>query len=75
MAPLDDESFLPFGPRTSESSNPTPTLHLRALQLYHQAWKAYGRAGCPYGETDEAMLVWYSLPASDPQETFLTGRN
>lgn len=75
MSAFDDQSLLPIGPRITESRTPDPTIHLRALQLYHQAWKVYRRAGCPYGETDEAMHIWYSLRDSERGTAFLTSKN
>lgn len=31
------------------------------LKLYRDAWAAYREAGCPLGEHDEAMLIWFTF--------------
>ena len=31
------------------------------LNLYRTAWEAYRKAGCPFGEHDEAMLIWFTF--------------
>lgn len=46
-----------------------------ALKIYREAWDAYKDAHCPYGETDEAMLVWYSFRTSTADEAVAVGRN
>lgn len=37
----------------------SPFLWTMAIRQYHQAWDKYIEAGCPFGETDEAMLIWF----------------
>ncbi len=65
MQTLDD-SLLPFGSEASSSSAElSPELRETGLRIYRQAWDAYREAGCPYGASDEAMLVWYSFQDDD----------
>lgn len=45
------------------------------MKLYRQAWEAYREVDCPYGETDEAMLVWYSLYGQDDTPSPTVGKN
>jgi len=45
------------------------------MQLYREAWDAYKEANCPYGESDEAMLVWYSFRTEKEGSTVTMGRN
>jgi hypothetical protein len=57
------------------SSSLPPDLRDTGLQLYRQAWDAYREAGCPYGESDEAMLVWYSFQEENTGGANRVGRN
>lgn len=75
MARFTDHSLLPVGRSQSPSTDLCPTMQLRALQLYHQAWRDYRQVGCPYGETDEAMFVWYSLPGATEEPELISGKN
>ena len=36
-------------------------LWLYGLKLYRKAWEAYREAGCPFGENDEALLIWFTF--------------
>ncbi len=38
-----------------------PVLQHYVLALYHRVWAAYCKAGCPFGETDTAMLLWFEF--------------
>ena len=61
-----NDSLLPFGPEANPSSTElSPEVRETGLRIYRQAWDAYREAGCPYGATDEAMLVWYSFQDDD----------
>jgi hypothetical protein len=73
--PTFTDSLLPFGPHSPSSSELSPELRRTALRLYRQAWDAYCKAGCPYGETDEAMLVWYSFQQDGAKAPYPVGRN
>lgn len=75
MSSVPNEPLLPVGTSESPSTDLPPSLELRALQLYHQAWRDYRQVGCPYGETDEAMLVWYSLPGPAEERELISGKN
>ena len=44
----------------------SPKLYTYGLRLYLEAWAAYVEAGCPLGEAEEAMYVWYVF---NPQNT------
>lgn len=39
----------------------SPQLRAFGLRLYAEARQAYDAAGCPFGPTDEAMLVWFTF--------------
>lgn len=75
MSDDDKLSLLPIGRGTPESTTLAPIVRLRALQLYQQAWEAYRQVGCPYGETDDAMLVWYTLSNNAGRSSRLTSKN
>lgn len=55
--------YLPFGKRaTSNMELGVPDeLQGYCLDLYERTRKAYEEAGCPLGESDEAMLVWFTF--------------
>jgi hypothetical protein len=38
-----------------------PELLPYALNQYKRAWDAYVEAGCPFGESDHAMLLWFTF--------------
>ena len=38
-----------------------PVLQRYVLALYHRVWTAYRKAGCPFGATDAAMLLWFEF--------------
>jgi len=74
--PLSNSKMLPFGnarPRKEEKLD--PEMREYALKIYREAWDAYNAAGCPYGETDEAMLVWYSFREELDGDAVPVGRN
>lgn len=75
MFDCNDLSLLPLGPAKSSDSELPPPLRRCGFKLYKQAWSAYQKAGCPYGETDKAMLVWYSLYGEDEVTSPTIGRN
>ena len=77
MADCHDPSLLPFGnsPNAPDSTGLSSALEQCARNLYRQAWSAYRTVGCPYGETDEAMLVWYSFQHNPDNPTLSSGRN
>lgn len=55
--------YLPFGERaTSETELGVPDeLQSYCLDLYRRTRRAYENVGCPLGESDEAMLVWFTF--------------
>ena len=70
-----DDPLFPTSAASSDSSKLSPELRRTGLRLYRQAWDAYRKAGCPYGETDEAMLVWYSFQEETRDIPFELGKN
>jgi hypothetical protein len=70
-----ERSLLPFGPDAAGAPDLSPSLQRCAETLYRQAWREYRSVGRPFGDTDEAMLVWYALHGSSPGPTHVTGRN
>lgn len=38
-----------------------PELMPFALRQYRSAWDLYQKAGCPFGETDMGMLLWFTF--------------
>jgi hypothetical protein len=76
MSDRDDLSLLPLGGNNDpDAETLSPTMQACARNLYQQAWREYRAVGCPYGQTDEAMLVWYSLDGNAPGSSPLTGKN
>lgn len=67
--------LLPFDPSRSSNEELPPFLRSMAQKLYDQAWAAYEEVGCPYGETDEAMRVWYTLFGQREGPPPTVGRN
>lgn len=67
--------LLPLGPSNSGDRELPPLLRHVGEQLYQQAWTAYREVGCPYGETDEAMRVWYTLYGQRDGPSPAVGRN
>ena len=55
--------YLPFGERaTSNMSFDVPSeLQGYCQDLYQRTRQAYEDAGCPLGDSDEAMLVWFTF--------------
>ncbi|MEM1126717.1 MAG: hypothetical protein AAGI71_08700 [Bacteroidota bacterium] len=43
-----------------EASLP-PELREYLEELYHRAWETYIEAGSPFGESDDAMIIWYEF--------------
>jgi len=74
MAHRHDASLLPFGSEDAPA-NLSPALEQCAMNLYRQAWSAYRTVDCPYGETDKAMLVWYTFQDHPERPSLLSGRN
>lgn len=52
--------FDPYGKSLDGYAVP-PELQAYLEQLYTEAWRAYEQAGCPFGPTDEAMLIWFEF--------------
>ncbi len=75
MPDRDDLSLLPFGVDHTDAPALSPAMQQCALNLYRQAWEKYREVGCPYGSTDEAMLVWYVLHGNAPGPDLVTGKN
>lgn len=69
-----DFSLLPFGEK-NHSTDLSPAMQQCALNLYRKAWADYQAVGCPYGDTDEAMLVWYSFQEDAGRPRLITGKN
>jgi hypothetical protein len=75
MANRNEQSFLPLGAEQTGPAELPPSLQQYALTLYREAWTDYRAVGCPYGETDDAMLVWYSLYGTGDGPALVSGRN
>jgi len=75
MDDRNDLSLLPLGPDYTDDTTLSPAMQQCARTLYRQAWRDYREVGCPYGETDEAMFVWYSLHGTDTGPSHVTGKN
>ncbi|MFB6248003.1 MAG: hypothetical protein ABEL97_05480 [Salinibacter sp.] len=75
MDDCTDQSLLPLGTAPSDASDLPPSLQRHALTLYREAWTDYRAVGCPYGETDDAMLVWYSLYGRGDGPALVSGKN
>lgn len=78
VAPMSalNPRLLPFGSaRPSHDEKLSPEMQQYAMKLYREAWDAYQKANCPYGESDEAMLVWYSFRTEKEESTVTMGRN
>ncbi|PEN13724.1 hypothetical protein CRI94_06515 [Longibacter salinarum] len=68
--------MLPFGSaRPPQEDILSPEMREYAMKIYREAWDAYKGANCPYGETDEAMLVWYSFRRTSDGENVVVGKN
>jgi hypothetical protein len=70
------DRFLPFGTECDDDSSPSPEIRRCAIKLYQQAWDAYEQAGCPYGCSDRALLLWYTFygtPAGSPSAPRVSG--
>lgn len=67
--------LLPFDTNASDTSELSPMMRKCARSLYKQAWTKYRNVDCPYGETDEAMLVWYTLHGRSSTPSLVTGKN
>ncbi len=67
--------LLPLHPSPPDASELSPAMRQCARSLYQQAWAEYRNAGSPYGETDEAMLVWYTLHSRSSGPSLVTGKN
>lgn len=70
-----DFPLLPLGKAETTPSEISPGLRPCAHQLYSQAWEKYRTAGCPFGETEDAMLIWYCLSPRSSEARLVTGKN
>lgn len=59
-APLSP-SAMQFGPHAADATDLPDVLQAYGDRLYLEAWAAYLKAGCPLGDSDLAMLVWYTF--------------
>lgn len=75
MSDCNDHTLLPLGVDTPDPTPMSPAMEQCARTLYRQAWTAYREAGCPYGKTDRAMLVWYTLHGGGADPFMVTGKN
>lgn len=50
----------PFGLGTPNEALP-PELQRYLEALYLRAWTAYAEAGCPFGTSEDAMLIWFEF--------------
>ncbi|WP_022836237.1 hypothetical protein [Salisaeta longa] len=68
MASYSSFQPLVFGskPLSPDVSDLPPALQRYARKVYSDAWDAYTAAGCPFGPTDKAMLVWYTFNIEAP---------
>lgn len=60
---MNELRYLPFGERTDTTASATIPDELRdyCVDLYRETRKAYVAAGCPLGDSDEAMLIWFTF--------------
>jgi hypothetical protein len=75
---MSDSSDTPLLPLDSDAVDPSelsPAMQQCALNLYRQAWTAYRQIGCPYGESDQAMFVWYALYGESDGPDLVSGKN
>lgn len=58
-----DHNYLPFGNRALSNMSLNVPAELRdyCVDLYRETRIAYEEAGCPLGESDEAMLIWFTF--------------
>jgi len=75
MSDVTDRSLLPFGTNAPETDELSPLMKRYAVHLYEEAWDEYRDAGCPYGKSDDAMLVWYSLHGVGDGSSHPPGKN
>ena len=75
MPDCTDQSLLPIGTNEPDSDDLHPVMQKYALHLYREAWEDYRAVGCPYGESDDALLVWYSLHGTGDGPALVSGRN
>jgi hypothetical protein len=73
-------SFLPFGsapdsdPDESPTENLPPNLRRAGRYAYRRGWAEYREADCPFGPTDQAMLIWFSF-SNETEMPPTVGRN
>ena len=77
MSHCSDRSMLPLGTNApdTDTDDLSPLMQRYAFRLYEEAWEDYRAAGCPYGESDDAMLVWYSLHGAGSAPSHVTSKN
>lgn len=56
-------NYLPFGDRITANLQSGVPDELRGycVDLYQETRNAYEAAGCPLGDSDEAMLIWFTF--------------
>lgn len=74
-----EDSLLPFGLNRGSSGdlpeNLAPQLREAGRHAYRQAWEEYQKAGCPFGQGDRAMIVWFSFNGGQRQYALTHGRS
>lgn len=58
---MNEMDYLMFGAFSYKEEEMPPHLWQYAVRQYNEAWDAYIEAGCPFGEQDEAMLIWFEF--------------
>lgn len=55
--------YLPFGERVTANMETNVPTELRDYchDLYQETREAYEEVGCPLGDSDEAMLIWFTF--------------
>ncbi len=75
-----NNSFLPFGsvadsdPEESLDEDLPPDLRRAGRYAYRRGWEEYREADCPFGPTDQAMLIWFSF-SNETEIPPTVGRN
>jgi hypothetical protein len=54
------ERTLPHRDADADADLP-PELRHYVIKLYREAWTAYIIAGCPFGHSDDSMLIWFEF--------------
>ncbi len=60
---LNAMNYLPFGERVTGNlqSGVPAELQDYCVDLYQETRNAYEEVGCPLGDSDEAMLIWFTF--------------